>query len=272
MEGEVQECSQAAWKVSVQAPSPIVSGPPTPVFPSDGAVGMWSPSSLKTGLVDTPDPNLNCSICCAVFTQPMRTSCGHVFCGACLEQWLEQKADCPECRAPLDAPKDISMDRFANSLVSNLRTCCPLHESGCSWVGKRGERDAHVARDCPCAIVHCPKEGCAAEVPRSSLEAHLRSCGAANQVECPFGCGVSCAGHAALGAHKNECLREPRKLLAAVEHLRKENEQLAAENRRLKAEKERETFPAVDAADEEAGPRTKFSGPRRKVRRNLISD
>ena len=215
---------------------------------------------------EAPDPNLVCSVCCEVFNEPMRTECGHLFCRGCITEWLNIKPDCPECRAHMGS---LSVDRLATSLVANLPGHCPLRASGCTWVGKRGQRTAHLSRDCPCAHVHCPNKGCTAEVPRSELVAHLRSCGSGSSgglVECPFGCGVCCPA-AALDAHKNECLHDPRKLLAVVKHLRSENEQLAAENRRLRADK-REATPAL-GDDDDVGPRTEFSGPRRKVRRVL---
>ena len=71
--------------------------------------------TLADDVLPSPDPNLCCSICLNVFSHPVRTACGHVFCGACLQSWLAQKAQCPDCRAPV---VDAARDRFAERLVA----------------------------------------------------------------------------------------------------------------------------------------------------------
>ena len=181
-------------------------------------------------LLDQPDPNLKCSICMALFLNPMRTRCGHVFCHSCLEMWLRTCDACPECRAPT-ATKHIVPDRLVNSLVSNLRIFCRFRKDGCAWQGTSGDLTRHLSRDCPCVTVCCPNEGCETELPRRSLWKHMTEC---NQclVDCPWGCGKVPA--ASIEQHKAECLMEPRKLLAALHRLQNENQRLVAENSALK--------------------------------------
>ena len=185
------------------------------------------------------DPNLSCSICLNVFSHPVRTACGHVFCAACLQSWLPQKAQCPECRAPVT---EATRDRFAERLVSNVEGCCQFRSHGCSWVGRRGEMSAHLASDCPAVTICCPNQGCGQEVPRSMLPEHMRECAvicraadgaAAEEVECPWGCGHR-DSPLQMEVHKAECLMEPRKLLAAIHKLHAENERLDAENKELR--------------------------------------
>ena len=184
------------------------------------------------------DPNLSCSICLNVFSHPVRTACGHVFCQACLQSWLPQKAECPECRAPVT---EATRDRFAERLVSNVEGFCQFRSHGCRWVGRRGEMSAHLASDCPAVTICCPNQGCGREVPRSGLPEHMRECavicrpadGAAEEVECPWGCGL-CDSPLQMELHKAECLMEPRKLLAAIHKLHAENTRLGAENEQLR--------------------------------------
>ena len=150
-----------------------------------------------------------------------------------MQTWLPLKPECPECRAPVDA-SELQHDRLADRLVSSVETRCQLAKEGCTWVGKRGELLPHLAQQCQCVSVACPNEGCGAEMPRRELAKHAQTCSALARapVECPFGCGT-CVGEALLERHKAECLMSPRKLMAAISELARQNEQLTLENERL---------------------------------------
>ena len=203
-----------------------------------------------------PDPPLpRFSLTSSSATSLLCPVCRHVFCSSCLTSWLPLKPECPECRAPVES-SSLSADRLADSLVANLGAYCQFRKAGCGWVGRRGERTAHMARECPCVPVFCPHDGCGAEVPRSDIADHLETCAfkPSLQVECPFGCGARCAS-AALDAHKSECLLEPQKLLAAVSKLALENERLTLENQRLLQE--------ADGESEGGEPRTTRKARRR---------
>ena len=230
-------------------------------------------------LLNPADPNLLCAVCHHVFTQPVRTQCGHVFCASCLHTWLPLKAECPECRAHVDSEK-LTPDRLAESLVSNLQGFCPLRKAGCLWVGKRGDRTAHLARDCLCVPVYCPNPGCGAEMPRKDVASHLECCPHSPQcqelVDCPYGCGARCAT-SDLDAHRTDCLYEPRKLLAVVNRLVSENERLVSENRRLRELKPMAGTEAVaeEAVAAEAGqgdPRTNVRKAPRRTRVDCSPD
>ena len=52
---------------------------------------------------------IDCVICMSGINvlrsrEHMITPCNHIFHGACLEQWMNVKMECPTCRAPLPAP------------------------------------------------------------------------------------------------------------------------------------------------------------------------
>lgn len=44
--------------------------------------------------------HLTCAICHEWLAGAHALSCGHMFCGICLANWLAQKQSCPECRKP----------------------------------------------------------------------------------------------------------------------------------------------------------------------------
>ena len=51
-------------------------------------------------------------------TRPFQlTQCRHVFCDACLNEWLERQSTCPMCRAVVRPP---GMQAFGNGAVSLL--------------------------------------------------------------------------------------------------------------------------------------------------------
>lgn len=47
--------------------------------------------------------DFSCAICLETASgSPVVTVCGHLFCWACLEKWLDRIAECPVCRRPID--------------------------------------------------------------------------------------------------------------------------------------------------------------------------
>jgi hypothetical protein len=136
---------------------------------------------------------------------------------------------------------DVTTDRFAERLVANLQGFCQFRKQGCQWVGARGDMSGHCARECQFVTVCCPNTGCDKELLRRDLWKHSEhecaySCQACEvELECPFGCGHACV-EGELEPHKEQCLMEPRKLLAALKHLHLENQRLSAENENLRDE------------------------------------
>jgi len=100
------------------------------------------------------------------------------------------------------------------------------------------------------------------------MDAHLAQCGAqACGGACPFECGAVCADAAALAAHKAACLMEPRKLVAALGVLQKENERLTCENLAMRADATAATPRPSVCVDELADPRTSICTPHKRGRR-----
>lgn len=218
---------QAGSSMDVSSCSPCVAGP-------------------AEFLVQKPDANLVCSVCLSLFNTPLRTKCGHVFCGGCIRGWIgEEGRGCPACRAPV-VEEELAPDRLASALIDNLPSYCQLHASGCTWLGTHGEVHSHLATSCPCVLLTCP--GCELEVPRRALAEHALTCAGGAHRECPFGCGERFVGAERLSQHKADCLMEPRKLLAALGHMQRENERLTHENLALRSSEPVRGPPAVASA------------------------
>ena len=156
----------------------------------------------------------------------------HVFCDECIRHAIVEKPACPTCRAPV-AVEELAPDRLAGALVENLPARCHFSASGCSWMGKHGELQSHLATSCPCVLLTCPS--CEMEVERGKMWAHSRQCGSSG--ECPYGCGERFADADRLAEHRAVCLMEPRKLMAALGLLQRENERLSSENLALRADR-----------------------------------
>jgi peroxin-10 len=55
---------------------------------SKGDVMSWIP----------PGQQSKCTLCLEPFRDPSVTTCGHVFCWICVQDWVKEKAECPLCR------------------------------------------------------------------------------------------------------------------------------------------------------------------------------
>ena len=61
-----------------------------------------------------------CTICLGFPTDPVATSCGHVFCWICIKNWLgkgKSVYECPVCKNGIDPEKIISL--YSNNTTSS---------------------------------------------------------------------------------------------------------------------------------------------------------
>jgi hypothetical protein len=170
-------------------------------------------------------------------TEAIAPACDrHIFCESCIHTWVVERADaaaCPACRSPITA-ESLVPDRLAAALIDNLPCYCQLRGAGCTWTGRHGDVGAHLASACPFVTLTCP--GCSLELPRHEMSEHRASvCPMSAARECPYGCGERLAGAERMAEHCAVCLMEPRKLLAALGHMQRENQRLANENLQLRA-------------------------------------
>ena len=78
-------------------------------------------------------------------------SCNHVFCTACLQDWIDRMAKCPTCSTVLDPRHGAGELRLASPLafrvLGRLRMKCPLlgpNGAPCGWRGEYSELTAHM--------------------------------------------------------------------------------------------------------------------------------
>ncbi|KAK3269537.1 hypothetical protein CYMTET_22027 [Cymbomonas tetramitiformis] len=154
-------------------------------------------------LVDVPDKFLNellCSICQDVLRDGILTPCEHAFCRQCLEQALQLRSTCPNCRKvikrkrdsdglqPLPAmcrwegcPQSAPGSLCRSDIVAHDGACdhnpnreapCP---QGCGQLFKQKALHRHLSEDCLQSEIPCPVVGCInGAVMRGELAAHVR--------------------------------------------------------------------------------------------------
>lgn len=65
------------------------------------ALGQWQ--GTQHGQTPTQEDlaaaPTECSICQDDLRDPLKLSCGHIFCGQCIGEWLDREATCPMCRS-----------------------------------------------------------------------------------------------------------------------------------------------------------------------------
>ncbi|CAE8656135.1 unnamed protein product [Polarella glacialis] len=87
---------------------------------------------------------LRCSVCHEVFVDPVYCSgrpCQHVFCSACLEEWLEHQTGCPNCRKPIRR-QDLRRHEVIRSFLDELNIKCTA--AGCGWHGSQDAFPGHI--------------------------------------------------------------------------------------------------------------------------------
>ena len=99
--------------------------------------------------VDQDVEFFTCIICSDVVINPkMCDTCNHIFCGACIDEWLKTNKYCPfRCSDDRKEMEFMPMPKSIKNMYGNLK-------------------------------VRCSKEGCGAIVPLKDLFKHENSCGA----------------------------------------------------------------------------------------------
>ena len=120
---------------------------------------------------------LNCPICLELVSDPVQTSCGHLFCGEC----ITRTETCPVDRQQFTFHKDNFNDRK----VRSFKMKCPNKERGCQWQGDLGDANKHIDTDCGYQIMKCNNAGCDVKVERRQLVDHMQKSCPKRMYKCP---------------------------------------------------------------------------------------
>ncbi|PIL27747.1 transporter [Ganoderma sinense ZZ0214-1] len=102
------ESSSSTWSSSstessvapqaAERPSRMFGGGKTSKLKGPGGVIIPAPSNILPPAVPHNIVFVGCPLCLEPAIQPCVTRCGHVFCGPCITEALDAKANCPVCR------------------------------------------------------------------------------------------------------------------------------------------------------------------------------
>lgn len=93
-------------------------------------------------------PDLVCSVCTDVYTDPVALECGHVYCRTCIDVWLDRGSPtCPVDNKLLTTRSLIPIYPL-KSLIDNLDIRCPFDVHGCEVTTKLSQVQDH-GQQCP---------------------------------------------------------------------------------------------------------------------------
>ena len=166
-------------------------------------MAAYSFEGVDYQFVNTPKEfleELKCPICLELVSDPVQTSCGHLFCGKCIEG-IKQ---CPIDRELFTT----TPDHFNKRRVRNFKVKCRNKGRGCQWQGNLGDVDKHTDTSCDYHLVECCNEGCDEEVERRHLVDHMHNKCPERTYNCPF-CAEEGTYCEVTTAHFTECEELP---------------------------------------------------------------
>ena len=120
--------------------------------------------------------DLKCAICLELVSDPVQTSCGHLFCGKCIKD-IEQ---CPIDRQDFTT----TQDHFNRRRLRSFKVKCPNSERGCKWQGDLGDAEGHTEGTCISQEIECTK-GCGDKMLRQNVPDHLHKNCPLRDYHCP---------------------------------------------------------------------------------------
>ena len=145
---------------------------------------------------------LECPICQSIVSEPLLTTCGHLFCRECYKK--KKFAHCPICRQE----HTTVPDNRTNRIVKNLRVRCVNHQYGCKWVGDLSAEVQHRTTQGSCQFeeIPCPYN-CGNTIHRMTKACHLQEC-PRRPHRCRH-CNKEGPYQYVEGDHRKSCLRYP---------------------------------------------------------------
>ena len=121
---------------------------------------------------------LECPICCDIVSEPLQTSCGHLFCRECYNKLKREcgKEQCVQC--PVCKQNHTTMpDTFNERRVKNLKVRCTNSQYGCEWVGNLEDEMEHrtIPNSCQFEEIKCPLK-CGMIIQRMTQSRHMDEC------------------------------------------------------------------------------------------------
>ncbi|XP_071477780.1 uncharacterized protein [Diadema antillarum] len=159
-----------------------------------------------------PDEDLVCCICQCVLDNPLESPCRHVFCKVCIETWLTNRNNCPNCRKRLRVSKLKPVLPIVRNMINRLLIKCENREHGCLNGIKLEMYDKHQ-QNCDYAPIKCLNTGCGETVLRMNMLAHEQNC-KFRLIMCKKGCGLPIPMEQ---SKKHNCLEELKHSMAAME-------------------------------------------------------
>jgi hypothetical protein len=110
---------------------------PAPVPPDADAAALPAPQGKENipsaapkdcceqGMQGHLTPHLTCGLCSKLVAAPLVVSCGHMFCGACLCDYLNKDPMCPTCQMGLRAVpvRCLAVDAVVDAMMGGLAPC-----------------------------------------------------------------------------------------------------------------------------------------------------
>lgn len=121
-----------------------------------------------------------CVICTHIVSKPKDLSCGHLFCGSCLELWCATDMSCPTCRDKFDL-KSIHVNAVITKIISQMEIKCINYIYGCEFKHIVGETNyIHQSHEAKCGYrkVKCPH--CDKDILKRQQHKHNK------KIKCPL--------------------------------------------------------------------------------------
>ena len=131
-------------------------------------LSSYSYKGVQYMFLDTPVrllEELKCPVCHELLSEPVVTSCKHLFCGKC----IKDQPTCPTCRKEFTTTPDVGSTR----VIGAFKVKCPNSAIGCEWEGDLGDAEEHLEKKCQQQKVNCPN-GCGEKKKRKHLQNHTK--------------------------------------------------------------------------------------------------
>ena len=99
---------------------------------------------------------LICSICTGVLEKPLETSCQHLFCGECIQEWLSRQKTCPHCRKNITTTDLRQVLPALKNILNKQKINCEYKSNGCKELVTIETLPKHLSS---CSYVNKPSLG-----------------------------------------------------------------------------------------------------------------